>query len=211
MRGDAYRPISIDGLAHHPLRVTNCRWIPKVVTTDPPKYIPHAEFSCTCDLEADVPLLPALILEDGRSLSYARPGRRSLRQTLTISLTFQPFDWNTSDCVTISLSSMQSDEVCALALLACNPALKHDPRPYVTMRVEEGERISAGSSFCIATVNAGTTIAADLVAVAADDTESCRCGRWRIRKRLLVELPLTLSFLRTGRRAGRFRSPFDRA
>ena len=99
MAVDYLVPTMLNGMVHEPVRVIGCRWVPKVVTTDPPKYIPHTEYSWACELVAEVPLLAALILEDENGLYWGRSGRSSAAAALEIGLSFFPTTWNTSDKV----------------------------------------------------------------------------------------------------------------
>ena len=104
MAVDYLVPTMLSGMVHEPVRVIGCRWIPKIVTTDPPKYIPHTEYSWACELVGEVPLLAAQILEDENGLYWGRSGRSSAATALGIGLSFLPTAWNTSDKVLIILS-----------------------------------------------------------------------------------------------------------
>jgi|ERR1017187_1527826 hypothetical protein len=77
--------------------------------------------------------------------------------------------------------------------------------------VEDGQSVLAGTFFGLASLDVAKALQASIMLVAASDTESCRCGRWRIKKRIPAAIPVMLSFLNTGRRAGRFLSSKTRS
>jgi len=192
----------LNGMVHEPVRVIGCRWVPEVVTTDPPKYIPHTEYSWACQLVAEVPLLAALLLEDEDGLYWGRSGRSSAAAALEIGLSFLPTSWNTSDKVLISLSQRGLSSPSYVQVTVDDAPLKQDPRAFVKLDLSDGALIHTGTLISIGTVNSHNALSARLVVVAQTDTESCRCSRWRIKRRTPVSLPLSLSFLNTGRWAG---------
>jgi len=200
-------PIVIQGLAHESIRVVGCRWLPKVVTTDPPRYVPHTEYSWTCDLVGEVPILGAQLFEEEDGLSWKRSSRDSGSVTLTIGLSFFPHDWNRSDEVQLVLSQGPSGWS-GTQLTVRDASLKQDPRDFVGLDLADGKVFQTGALIRIGTVNSRRPLSAWLVAVAQADTESCRASRWRIRRRIPVDLPFALSFLKSGRRAGTF--PYHR-
>lgn len=202
MAVDHLVPTMLDGMAHKPVRVIGCRWIPKIVTTDPPKYIPHTEYSWACELVAEVPLLAALILEDENGLYWGRSGRRFAAAALEIGLSFSPTTWNTSDKVRISLSKQGHSMSSHVQVTVDDAPLKRDPRGFVRLDLSDGGIVQTGTLISIGTVNSHNVLSAGLVVVAQTDTESCRCSRWRIKRRIPVDLPFSLSFLKTGRWAG---------
>jgi hypothetical protein len=195
-------PTMLNGMIHEPVRVIGCRWVPKVVTTDPPKYIPHTEYSWAFGLVAEVPLLAALLLEDEDGLYWGRLGRRSAAAALTIRLSFFPFDWNTSDFVRINLYQLGLSESSGVDVTVDDAPLKRDPRGVVRLDLSDGGVVQTGTLIGVGTLNSHSTVSAALVVVALSDTESCRCNRWRIKRRVPVDLPFFLSFLKTGRWAG---------
>jgi len=202
MAVDYLVPTMLSGMAHEPVRVIGCRWIPKTVTTDPPKYIPHTEYSWACELVGEVPLLAAQILEDENGLYWGRSGRSSAATALGIRLSFLPTAWNTSDKVLISLSQQDHSMLSYAQVIVDDALLKRDPRGFVRLDLSDGGLVQTGTLISIGTVNSQNPLSAGLVVVAQTDTESCRCSRWRIKRRIPVDLPFALSFLKTGRWAG---------
>jgi hypothetical protein len=59
-----------------------------------------------------------------------------------------------------------------------------------------------GASFLSQECIRSFALSAGLVVVTQTDAESCRCCRWRVKRRIPVDLPLSLSFLKAGRWAG---------
>ena len=195
-------PTPLSGMAHEPVRVAGCRWMLKTVTTDPPRYIPHTEYSWECELIGEVPLLAVLLLEDERGLHWVRSGRKSAATALVIRLAFLPYDWKSSSELQINLSQRAFHELSSLQVAVHDASLKRDPRGLVKFDLTEGGIAETGSLIRAATITSQEPISAGLVVVAQSDTESCRGSRWRIRRRIPVEPPCALSFLTTGRRSG---------
>lgn len=194
----------LNGMSHEAVRVVGCRWIRKTVTTDPPRYIPHTEYSWVCELVGEVPILAALILENGAGLRWARSGRRSGAPELVVSLSFQPYDWNASDKVGITLSQPRGDGLSCVQVAVHDDTLKRDPCRFARFDLSEGGVAETGSLIRMGTITTTSreSVTVGLVVVALTDTESCRCGRWRVRRRIPLAPPVALSFLGTGRRAG---------
>jgi hypothetical protein len=199
---DFLGPSVLGGMTHESVRVAACRWMRKVVTTEPPRYVPHDEYSWECALVGELPLLGALLLEDGKRLAWCRSGRKSAATALRVVLSFFPYCWNTSDEVQIGLSQHGEREASCIPVAVHDTALKQDPRDLVRFDLADGSVIQTGSLIRIGTVTSQRLISAGLVVVAQADTESCRCSRWRMKRRIAVDLPSALSFLKTGRRGG---------
>lgn len=202
MEVDYLVPTMLDGMVHEPVRVIGCRWIPRIVTTDPPKYIPHTEYRWACELVGEVPLLGALILEDENGLYWGRSGRSSVAVALEIRLSFLPHDWKTSDRVHINLSQQGHSMSSHVQIAVDDPPLKQDPRGFVRLDLSDGGIVQTGTLISIGTVNSHKSLSAGVVFVAQTDNQSCRCSHWRIKRRIPVNLPFSLSFLKTGRWAG---------
>jgi hypothetical protein len=195
-------PTVLNGMVHEGVRVIGCRWIPKIVTTEPPKYIPHTEYSWACELVGEVPLLAALILVNENGLYWKKLGRNSAATTLRIGLSFLPHDWTNSNYVLVSLSQQGQSEPGYVQRSVNDASLKKDPRDFVKLELAVGSLVRTGTLFRLGAVNSLTPLSAGIVLVAQTDTESCRCSRWRIKRRIQVDLPAALSFLNNGRHAG---------
>ncbi len=195
-------PIVFDGLAHSPVRVFNCRWIPKIVTTDPPRYIPHTEYSWECRLVGDAPFLAALILDTKAGVYWSRLSRVSSSAELKLGLAFSPFDWNRSEDVSIHFSQDGHQEYGGVSFKVHDTALKKDPRDFVRFDLDDGNVLQTGTLVRTGTVSSHDSLTAQFVIVAQTDTESCRCSRWRLKRNIKVNPPATLMFLKSGRRAG---------
>jgi hypothetical protein len=195
-------PTLLNGMVHEPVRVARCRWILKTVTTDPPRYIPHTEYSWECELIGEIPLLAALLLGDGSGLHWGRSGRKSAATVLVIRLAFLPYDWKSSDELQINLSQRSRYELNSVRVAVHDASLKQNPSELVKLDLTDGGVVETGSLIRLATITSHQFISAGLVVAAQSDTESCRCSRWRIRRRIPVEPPFALSFLTTERRSG---------
>jgi len=191
----------LNGLVHEPVRVAGCRWIPKIVTTDLPTYTPHTEYSWACELIGDVPLLAAMVLEDRHGLYSVRGGRKSAATVLEVKLSFFPHNWKQSNDVTISLYLSALYESSGKQVTVHDAPLKQDPRGYVKLDLTDGMVVQTGTMISVGFVKWLNDVFAGIVVVAQTDTESCRCSRWRIKRRIAVDLPLALLFLKTGRRS----------
>jgi hypothetical protein len=192
---------AVRGLTQTPVRAAS-RWVPKTVTTDPPRYIPHTEWSWQCELAADIPLLAVLLLDDGRWLRWVRVGRSSAETMLRVRLSFLPYDWKRSDQIIVSLYQSARGEGIGVQVSVCSALLKADPRRHAQICLPDGDGVRSGTVIDLAKVSAGEPIRARVMLVAAGDTESCRCGRWRLKRGIAVELPPPLGFLWQGRRSG---------
>jgi hypothetical protein len=189
-------------MVHEPVRVVRCHWILRTVTTDPPRYIPHIEYSWECELTGEVPLLAALLLQDDSGLRWGRSGRNSAATSLLIHLAFLPYDWKSSDRLQINLSQQSCYELNSALGAVHDASLKQDPRRLVKLDLPDGGVVETGSLIRLATITSQNSMSAGLVVVALSDTESCRCSRWRIRRGIPVGPLFALSFLTTGRRSG---------
>jgi hypothetical protein len=174
----------------------------KTFTTDPPRYISHTEYSWECELIGEVPILAALLLEDGSGLHWGRSGRKSAATALVIRLAFLPYGWKSSDELQINLSQRSCYESNSVRVAVHDASLKQNPSGLVKLDLTDGGVVETGSMIRAATIISQEFISAGLVVVAQSDTESCRGSRWRIRRRIPVETPFALSFLTTGRRSG---------
>ena len=185
----------IDDLMHVPVRVV-ASWIPKTVTTDPPKYVPHTEYALAWTFECAIPVLPVMMLANGQQGQFTKPWRSSAMQALQCRLSFSPGDWKTSQQVWINFEGLQ--------IIVEDLNLKHDPRTHVrTELLGEQHIIETGCVVTLAAVDTESRIDASLLLVAKCDTDAKR-GRWALKQSVGSHLPARLLFLLHGQCAGRF-------
>ena len=171
--------------------------------TSSPVYSKHTEYRWSCELVGDVPFLAALLLDDESGLFWSRSGRKCAVPSLNIELSFRPYYWvKGAHEVGVALSQHYENELTHVQTTVDDKALGRDPRGLVDLDLSDGAGVTTGGLARVATVNAPRRLSAGLALVALIDTESCRASRWRVKRRLGVNLPPILSFLRAGQRAG---------
>ena len=77
-----------------------------------------------------------------------------------------------------------------------------DPRHTLPVAIADQAVVSSGSVIDIATLEPACPVTFQLILLAAEDVQSRRNGRWRVRPALSAQLPPDLAFLGRGRRAG---------
>lgn len=178
-----------DGLTRIPLTVAP-EWISKTVTTDPPRYTPHTEWTLAIHVRADVPIrVVALLAQPGGTAWGLQPGAPT--QELEMRALFSPYDWTNSDDVEINFGYQR--------IAVTDSALKLDPRHAVT--VERAPSAQTGAVTTVARLPAHA-ISLDVFAVTTEDTEARRLHRWRIKPALAPQLPEQLVPLTSGRQSG---------
>ena len=189
--------IAIPGLTAVPVDAS-ARWVAKTVTTDPPKYLPHEEWTLEWTICAGVPVLVIPCLDDGDCRHWARGSRSTAKASVTLSLKFMPHDWRNSNAVRVVLSSPEA----APQTDRDDVALKADPRPLVRRGGDEAGRFSTGQLISLAEIAARPPLVARALMVCASDTESARNGRWRFKGRLGLTATSDLPFLAGGLQCG---------
>jgi hypothetical protein len=176
-------------LTHVPLRVS-VDWLSKTVTTDPPRYTPHTEWSLALPLAASAPIHVAVFLRRGRDTAWGlRPGPASAEVELRAD--FFPHDWTRSDDVQINFGWQR--------ITVTDAALKSDPRGRVVVTTPQAAE--TGEVFAVAEVPAHGIILEALVIV-EDDTDHRRQDRWRITPEFSDSLTEELLPLTSGRQSG---------
>jgi len=180
-----------EDLTHFPLRLTT-EWRSKIVTTEPPRYIPHTEWALALTLSAAGPIHVAVFLVVGRETAWGlRPGPAT--QEMELGVSFFPYDWGRSDDVQVNFAGRRTQ--------VTDPALKSDPRDIV--KVTAPERAETGKVFQVAELPPHA-ISLTVLPVAKEDTESRQRERWRIKQRFVASLPEPLAALTSGYQSGVF-------
>lgn len=176
-------------------------WNSKIVTTEPPKYIPHTEYSFECELLAETPVLVVLFLKSDNVLHFQKFGRSAASPNINIHLSFFPYDWNNSSQVQISLYQQVISQGGGLQLAINSESLKQDPRQLVDVDLFSSGIINTGQIINLASIRLSYSIVAQFLVIPVSETESVH-GRWRLKKAISAELPSSLSFLTQGRCIG---------
>ena len=185
----------LDRLKHVPIRLAGS-WGEKIVTTDPPRYVPHSEYAFSFQVESDEAILLVIMLRDGGKGQFARAWRSAARCEWELRLSFFPMDWRRSDAIQVNFEGLTTTIEHADA--------KRDPRPLVTTPLLDGKHvITSGSILTLACIDAGRQIEGRVLAVAKADTDAKR-GRWALKPSLATNLPIELQFILSGATTGRF-------
>jgi hypothetical protein len=172
-----------------PIRAT-CEWQTKVVTTDPPKLIPHDEFSLNVELRADEPFRVVSLSSRGNWLGW-NMGRTQPSTVINHRINFMPYSWKTNDAVTVSHGFLRA---------GVNDAeLKRDPRPLTLTPVPR--LFESGQQITICEIPRHD-VHLSIIVIAGEDTERRRGDRWRVRPRSWDGLPTEIQGLVGGRMNG---------
>jgi hypothetical protein len=168
-------------------------WHTKVVTTDPPKLIPHDEYFLIVELRAEEPFRVVSLSSCGDWLGWDM-SRAEPSTIIEHRINFLPYSWTMNDAVTVSHASLRAGVVDA--------ELKRDPRPLTLTPapsvVESGEEIT----ICEIPRHA---VRLSILVIATEDTERRRASRWRVRPQCWDGLPTEIPGLVGGRMNGHSR------
>jgi hypothetical protein len=178
-----------DGLTAIPL-AARAEWREKVVTTDPPRYIPHSEWELDIFLSADAPMRAAVVLISAGHIQWGLEPHVPASE-LKVRARFAPYSWKTSDEVQVGIGWQR--------LAVTDPDLKQDPRQVVEIIVPP--RAATGSVVPVAAL-ATHALQLSVFPVAERDTEPRRMDRWRVRPSLAHALPGELRELSSGHQTG---------
>jgi hypothetical protein len=171
-------------------RAVSLEWRSKIVTTDPPRYPEHKEWSLRVNLAAATPIRVGVFLSRGARTSWGlQPHEPSAETCLRVH--FFPWSWNQSDDVQITLGGQRT--------VVTDAALKEDPRSVV--RLLAAASVTTGEIFDVVELPAHRVRLAAL-AVAGEDTERRRQDRWLIKPSLAESLPPLGIPLTSGRQTG---------
>lgn len=176
-------------LTRVPLRLAS-DWRSKTVTTDPPRYTPHQEWSVALTLAASTPIRVAVFLDDGREIAWGLSADPSSTEP-ELRASFFPYDWSQSDDVQVNFGWQRRT--------VTDAALKNDPREIV--RLTSPDAATTGTVVCLAELPSHG-IALSAMAIAETDTERRREGRWRLKPELAAALPEHLRPLASGHQSG---------
>jgi len=176
-------------LTHLPVRVSD-RWIDKTVTTDPPRYTPHTEWSLALKLAAATPLRVAVFLDRGRETAWGLWSGAASSE-IELSAKFFPHDWARSDDVQINFEWQRHT--------VTDASLKSDPRESVIVTTPPSSE--TGEVFTVAELPAHE-IVLKVLAIVEGDTEARRQDRWRIKPEFSASLPDELIPLTSGSQSG---------
>jgi hypothetical protein len=165
-------------------------WRSKTVTTDPPRYTPHTEWSLCVTLAAPTPVRVAVFISDGAQTFWGLEPNEPAAET-RVTAKFFPANWNKSDEVGITLGWQR--------IAVTDAALKEDPRRAVTLLAPAS--VTTGEIFGVVELPAHDVRLASL-AVAEEDTERRRLDRWRIKPGLAESLPRLALPLTSGKQNG---------
>ena len=165
-------------------------WIPKTVTTDPPRLTPHEEWRLLVRVAASTLFRVAVVMCLPTEVHWGlRPEAASER--IEIPLDFFPHDWSTSDRVQINFGWRR--------ITVTDPNLKADPRRFADILLPDTATTGQMIPVCQISQHA---VGVALVALAQEDTEARRLDRWRVRPDLTNALPSGLAALTSGRQSG---------
>jgi hypothetical protein len=191
----------ISDLQRFPVQVQSF-WKSKIVTTDPPKYYPHTEYSIIYDLlSTDTVFLAVLMLRSRDKLNYQRFWRSAANASLTINLSFFPWDWKQSDKVQISFYQQVPIQGGGVSVVTNSSRLKQDPKQLVHNWEKAHCKIQTGAVVPFASIDIPGPLQAEVLLVAKGDTQKTQ-GKWRLKPSLNDGLPDSLAFLTNGRCTG---------
>ena len=172
-------------------------WIPKTVTTDPPRLTPHEEWRLLIRVAASIPFRIAVVMRLPTEVQWGlRPEAAS--QLVEIPLDFFPHDWSISDRVQINFGWRR--------ITVSDADLKADPRRFADVVLPDNATTGQMIPVCQISRHA---IEVALVALAQQDTETRRVDRWRLRPQLVDALRPDLMMLASGRQSGVARRASD--
>lgn len=176
-------------LTQLPLDIS-ARWLPKTVTTDPPRLTPHEEWRLAVRLVAAAPFRLAVLMYLPTHIRWGlRPEDPS--EFVEVPLDFFPQDWATSERVQVNFGWQ--------SITVTDPELKADPRPHASVVLPASATTAQVIPVCEVRRHAITLA---VLAIAHQDTEGRRLARWRLRPHLASALPPDLCELASGRQSG---------
>jgi len=165
-------------------------WIPKTVTTDPPRLTPHEEWRLLIRVAAPTPFRVAVLMCLPTEVQWGL-WPEAASELIEIPLDFFPHDWSTSDRVHVNFGWRR--------ITVTDPDLKSDPRRFADVVLPETATTGQMIPVCEIPQHA---IEVALVAFAKQDTEARRLDRWRLPPQLVDALPTDLAMLAGGRQSG---------
>jgi len=163
------------------------------VTTDPPRYTPHLEWSLEVALSSTQEFRTAVFVQHGEEYWWGlgADGAGTLAQ---LSIKFLPHNWQWSDDVQVNLEGQR--------FTVHDPLLKADPRKVVSVIIPA--QVSIGELIPIAELREHD-LSLLIMAIALVYTEARRLNRWRMLPQLASGLPEPIRGLGSGRQTGHYR------
>jgi hypothetical protein len=180
---------SSQSLHVRPVRMATV-WVPKIVTTDPPRLVPHTEWRLDLKIVSAILIRTAVVFQRGRDVAWGLPSDQA-RQEAGLCVSFTPADWQNSDRVTIGLGWRIT--------LVEDVALKEDPRRSVDVLAPE--TATTGAVITVARIPRHD-ITLSVLPLDVLDVEARRESRWRVRPDLRDSLPTYLADMASGRQSG---------
>jgi len=176
-------------LTRLPLSLSS-EWRSKVVTTLPPEYREHLEWTLVLRLACESPMRLVSLLRDAAGMSWhlcADPPSTAAELLLSFFLS----DWEGSDEVQVNFAGGR--------ITVEDAALKRDPRAHVDVKAPTAA--TTGAVVSLAGL-AAHRLWVSAIALAEADTQRRRMHRWRVRPQLAAALPEQLASLASGAQAG---------
>ena len=191
----------LKNITQKPIKIKS-EWVTKTVTTDPPKYIPHQEFSWRCSLSSEDRFYGVLLFCYQNIIEFQKFYTEDSRLNLETRLSFSPHDWKNSNLVQISFYQNISSAGGGRCINIKDKILKEDPKSLVTIHIPKESIIHTGNLIHLATVRSVMEINAKLLLIDQADTESTH-GRWRLKNIFREKLSASQKFLQKGRLVGK--------
>jgi hypothetical protein len=168
-------------------------WASRTVTTDPPRYTPHLEWSLEVALSSTQEFRPAAFVQHGEEYWWGL-GTHGAGTQAELSIKFLPHNWRSSDDVQVNLEGLRFN--------VHDPLLKSDPQKVVSVIIPA--EVSIGELIPIAELRQHN-LSLLIMAIALVDTEARRLDRWRMLPRIASVLPEPIRGLGSGRQTGHYR------
>jgi hypothetical protein len=181
----------IDGLSHVPLEA-QFGWAVDAAANEP---------CWRCTLRTPVPVLPAVLLQHEQRCSFAKCTRAGAAPWTDLTLSF-PYDPRSIDSpVHVSLYfRVPVGHVAGAQMSLHEPMLKIEPQRLTSIHLVENASLLTGAVIHLADVGNHPAVSVLVVLIAKSDTEFLgHGGRWRIKRRLHVNMPASFVFLNEGR------------
>jgi hypothetical protein len=165
-------------------------WVEKVVTSDPPRYLPHSEWDLAVRLTGSTPMRSVVFIRTDHDTLWG-PVDAEPSNEVALRAAFRPTSWADSNNVHVSFGWQQ--------VVVADRRLKLEPRECV--RISLPSTVTTGVLVPVATM-AEHRIAIEVLLLAEEDTERRRLGRWRVKPSAIQALPEQFGPLASGHQHG---------
>jgi len=188
-------------LSKHKIKLFS-EWKNKIVTTNPPKLIPHTEYYWQAQLNSIKEIYVVLLMNYNGTTEYHKFEASSSSNQIGISISFLPHDYNKSNIVGISFYQSTNLSGSGLRINIENEKLKTNPMDLTEVVIKETDELFTGEIINLANIKIGIRL--QLLIINKDDTEISH-GRWKIKKSLLEGVNKNnFPFLFKGQHIGKF-------